>query len=159
MASVRLFLSMAAMRHWPLYQLDIQNAFLHGDLEEEVYLEQPPVFVAQGECRGYVCRLHKALYGLKQSPRAWFGRFSNVVQQYGMIRSESDHSVFYKCSSNKYIYLVVYVDDIVITGDDRDGIAGLKHHLVQHFQVKDLGRLRYFLGIEVAQSKAGVYIS
>jgi hypothetical protein len=65
MASVRLFLSMAAMRHWPLYQLDIKNAFLHGDLEEEVYLEQPPGFVAQGECRGYVCRLHKALYGLK----------------------------------------------------------------------------------------------
>lgn len=133
MASVRLFLSMAAMRHWPLYQLDIKNAFLHGDLEEEVYLEQPPGFVAQGECRGYVCRLHKALYGLKQSPRAWFGRFSNVVQQYGMIRSEADHSVFYKCSSNKYIYLVVYVDDIVITGDDHDGIAGLKQHLVQHF--------------------------
>lgn len=76
-----------------------------------------------------------------------------------MIRSEADHSVFYKCSSNKYIYLVVYVDDIVITGDDHDGIAGLKQHLVQHFQVKDLGRLRYFLGIEVAQSKAGVSIS
>jgi len=159
MASVRLFLSMAAMRHWPLYQFDIKNAFLHGDLEEEVYLEQPPGFVPQGECRGYVCRLHKALYGLKQSPRAWFGRFSNVVQQYGMIRSEADHSVFYKCSPNKYIYLVVYVDDIVIIGDDHDGIARLKHHLVQYFQVKDLGRLRYFLGIEVAQSKAGVSFS
>lgn len=132
MASVRLFLSMAAMRHWPLYQLDIKNAFLHGDLEEEVYLEQPPGFVAQRECRGYVCRLHKALYGLKQSPRAWFGRFSNVVQQYGMIRSEADHSVFYKRSSNKYIYLVVYFDDIVITGDDHDGIAGLKHrHIIE----------------------------
>jgi len=76
-----------------------------------------------------------------------------------MIRSESDHSVFYKCSSNKYIYLVMYIDDIVITGDDHDGIVGLKHHLVQHIQVKDLGQLRYFLGIEVAQSKAGVSIS
>lgn len=158
-ASVRLLLSMAAMRHWPLYQLDIKNAFLHGDLEEEVYMEQPPGFVAQGECSRYVCRLHKALYGLKQSPRAWFGRFSSIVQQYGMIRSEADHSVFYKCSSNKFIYLVVYVDDIVITGNDHDGIAGLKQHLTHHFQTKDLGRLRYFLGIEVAQSKEGISIS
>lgn len=72
-------LSMVVMRQWPLYQLDIKNAFRHGDLEE-VYLEQHPGFVAQEECRGYVCLLYKALYGLKQSSRAWFGRFSNVVQ-------------------------------------------------------------------------------
>ena len=159
MASVRLFLSMAAMNHWPLYQLDIKNAFLHGDLEEEVYMEQPPGFVAQGESR-LVCRLHKSLYGLKQSPRAWFARFSQVIQQFGMVRSEADHSVFYKhSSSNKYIYLVVYVDDIIITGNDYENINNLKQHLFQHFQTKDLGRLRYFLGIEVAQSKAGIAIS
>ena len=66
---------MAAVRSWPLYQLDIKNAFLHGDLAEEVYIEQPPGFVAQGES-GLVCRLRRSLYGLKQSPRAWFGRFS-----------------------------------------------------------------------------------
>ena len=159
MASVRLFLSMAAMRRWSLYQLDIKNAFLHGDLEEEIYMEQPPGFVAQGES-DLVCRLHKSLYGLKQSPRAWFGKFSKIIQQFGMIRCEADHSVFFKCSSlNKYIYLVVYVDDIVITGDDQEGIKELKQHLFKHFQTKDLGRLRYFLGIEVAQSKTGVAIS
>lgn len=82
-----------------------------------------------------------------------------MVQQYGMIRSEVDHYVFYKYSSNKCIYMVVYVDDIVITDDDHDGIVGLKRHLVHHFQVKDLGRLQYFLGIEVAHSKVGVVIS
>ncbi|RVW45619.1 Retrovirus-related Pol polyprotein from transposon TNT 1-94 [Vitis vinifera] len=119
-ASVRLLLSMAAMCSWPLYQLDIKNAFLHGDLVEEVYMEQPPGFVAQGES-GLVCRLRRSLYGLKQSPRAWFSRFSSVVQEFGMLRSTADHSVFYHHNSlGKCIYLVVYVDDIVITGSDQD---------------------------------------
>ncbi|RVW69324.1 Retrovirus-related Pol polyprotein from transposon RE1 [Vitis vinifera] len=119
-ASVRLLLSMAAMCSWPLYQLDIKNAFLHGDLVEEVYMEQPPGFVAQGES-GLVCRLRRSLYGLKQSPRAWFGRFSSVVQEFGMLRSTADHSVFYHHNSlGQCIYLVVYVDDIVITGSDQD---------------------------------------
>ncbi|RVW76641.1 Retrovirus-related Pol polyprotein from transposon TNT 1-94 [Vitis vinifera] len=101
-------------------QLDIKNAFLHGDLAEEVYMEQPPGFVAQGES-GLVCRLRRSLYGLKQSPRAWFSRFSSVVQEFGMLRSTADHSVFYHHNSlGQCIYLVVYVDDIVITGSDQD---------------------------------------
>ena len=97
MASVRLFIAMAALQQWPLYQLDVKNAFLNGDLHKEIYMEQPPGFVAQGESSGLVCRLRKSLYGLKQSPRAWFG---NVVQQFGMTRSEGDHSVFYRHSSD-----------------------------------------------------------
>ncbi|KAJ9687350.1 hypothetical protein PVL29_016010 [Vitis rotundifolia] len=158
-ASVRLLLSMAAMCSWPLYQLDIKNAFLHGDLAEEVYMEQPPGFVAQGES-GLVCRLRRSLYGLKQSPRAWFGRFSFVVQEFGMLRSTADHSVFYHHNSlGQCIYLVVYVDDIVITGSDQDGIQKLKQHLFTHFQTKDLGKLKYFLGIEIAQSSSGVVLS
>ncbi|RVW59645.1 Retrovirus-related Pol polyprotein from transposon RE2 [Vitis vinifera] len=158
-ASVRLLLSMAAMCSWPLYQLDIKNVFLHGDLAEEVYMEQPPGFVAQGES-GLVCRLRRSLYGLKQSPRAWFSRFSSVVQEFGMLRSTADHSVFYHHNSlGQCIYLVVYVDDIVITGSDQDGIQKLKQHLFTHFQTKDLGKLKYFLGIEIAQSSSGVVLS
>ncbi|RVW91983.1 Retrovirus-related Pol polyprotein from transposon TNT 1-94 [Vitis vinifera] len=158
-ASVRLLLSMAAMCSWPLYQLDIKNAFLHGDLAEEVYMEQPPGFVAQGES-GLVCRLRRSLYGLKQSPRVWFSRFSSVVQEFGMLRSTADHSVFYHHNSlGQCIYLVVYVDDIVITGSDQDGIQKLKQHLFTHFQTKDLGKLKYFLGIEIAQSSSGVVLS
>ena len=75
-ASVCLFLS---VRHWPLYQLDIKNVFLHGNLEEEVYMEQPPGFVTQGESSSLICRLRKSLYGLKQSLRAWFGKLSTVI--------------------------------------------------------------------------------
>ncbi|RVW17874.1 Retrovirus-related Pol polyprotein from transposon TNT 1-94 [Vitis vinifera] len=158
-ASVRLLLSMASMCSWPLYQLDIKNAFLHGDLAEEVYMEQPLGFVAQGES-GLVCRLRRSLYGLKQSPRAWFSRFSSVVQEFGMLRSTADHSVFYHHNSlGQCIYLVVYVDDIVITGSDQDGIQKLKQHLFTHFQTKDLGKLKYFLGIEIAQSSSGVVLS
>ncbi|RVW64316.1 Retrovirus-related Pol polyprotein from transposon RE1 [Vitis vinifera] len=124
-ASVRLLLSMAAMRFWPLYQLDIKNVFLHGDLAEEVYMEQPPGFVAQGS-----------------------------------LVYTADHFVFYHHnSSGQCIYLVVYVDDIVITGSDQNGIQKLKQHLFTHFQTKDLGKLKYFLGIEIAQSSSGVVLS
>ncbi|RVW27157.1 Retrovirus-related Pol polyprotein from transposon TNT 1-94 [Vitis vinifera] len=101
-----------------------------------------------------------SLYGLKQSPRAWFSRFSSVVQEFGMLRSTADHSVFYHHNSlGQCIYLVVYVDDIVITGSDQDGIQKLKQHLFTHFQTKDLGKLKYFLGIEIAQSSSGVVLS
>ena len=104
--SVRLLLSMAAMRSWPLFQLDIKNVFLLGDLAEEVYMEQPPSFVAQGES-GLVCKLRHSLYGLKQSPRVWFSRFSSVVQEFDMIRSAIDHSVFL----SSFIYWKVYLLD------------------------------------------------
>ena len=83
-AFVRLLLSMATMCSRPLFQLDIKNVFLHGDLAEKVYMEQPPSFVAQGGS-GLVCKLCRYLYGLKQSPRAWFSRFSSMVQEFGMI--------------------------------------------------------------------------
>ncbi|RVW70571.1 Retrovirus-related Pol polyprotein from transposon RE1 [Vitis vinifera] len=106
--------------------LDIKNAFLHGDLAEEVYMEQPPGFVAQGES-SLVCRLRRSLYGLKQSPRAWFSRFSSVVQEFGMFHSIADHSVFYHHNSSG--------------------------------STKDLGKLKYFLGIEIAQSSFGVVLS
>ncbi|KAK2353155.1 putative mitochondrial protein [Trifolium repens] len=126
---VRLFLAMAAIHHWPLHQLDIKNAFLHGELEEEVYMDQPLGFTIPGNSK-LVCRLRRSLYGLKQSPRAWFGRFSSALIQFGMTRCEADHSVFFLHSSaGQRIFLVVYVDDIVITGDDPDGIQRLKAHL------------------------------
>ena len=97
MIYVRLFISLAATYNWDLHQLDIKNVFLHGDLQEEVYIEQPPRFVVQGEI-GRVCCLQKSLYGLKQSPRAWFGKFSQVVKEFGLQKSKSNYSVFYRNS-------------------------------------------------------------
>ena len=156
--SVRILLSVAVSRSWPLYQLDIKNAFLHGDLKEEVRMDQSPGYVVAGS-EHLVCRLQKALYGLKQSPRAWFDRFSAVVLGYGFQRSTSDHSVFVRHSSNGTIVLIVYVDDIIISGSDSTGIADLKTYLSKHFHTKDLGALRYFLGIEVARSSQGIFLS
>ena len=144
MTSVRLFISLAATHNWDLHQLDIKNVFLHGNLQDEVYMEQPLGFVGQGEIRK-VCRLRKSLYGLKQSPRAWFSKFSHAVEKFGLQKSKSDHSVFYWNSSSGIILLVVYVDDIVITGSDSTGISSLKSFLHGQFHTKDLERLRYFL--------------
>ena len=107
-----------------------------------------------------VCKLRRSLYGLKQSHRAWFGQFSSVVQKFGMTQSRTDHSVFYHhTSSRQCIYLIVYEDDIVITGNDQDGIQRLKQHLFNHFQTKDLGKLKYFPRIEIAQFKSSVVMS
>ena len=121
-------------------------------------MKKPLGFVAQGEI-GKVCRLRKSLYGLKQSPRAWFGKFSQAVEEFGMQKSKSDHSVFYKKSSSCIILLVVYVDDIVITGSHSKGISSLKSFLQSQFHTKNLRMLRCFLGIEVMRSKNGIFLS
>ena len=128
MTYVRLFISLATTYKWDLHQLDIKNVFLHDDLWEEVYMEQPPGFVTQGEI-GKVCRLQKSLYGLKQSPRAWFGKFSQVVEEFVMQKSKSDNFVLYRNSSSSIILLVVYVNDIVITESDSKVISSLKSFL------------------------------
>ncbi|KAJ9678523.1 hypothetical protein PVL29_020646 [Vitis rotundifolia] len=143
--SVRLFISIAVSQQWMIHQLDIKNVFLHGDQEEEVYMEQPPGFVAQGE------------YG--KSPCAWFGKFSKEIQAFGMNKSKKDHSVFYKKSTASIILLVVYVDDIVITGNNHAGIFYLKAFMYSKFHTKDLGELKYFLGIEISRSKKGMFLS
>ena len=158
MTSVRLFISLTATYHWDLHQLDIKNVFLHGDLQEEVYMEQPPRLVDQGEI-GKVCRLRKSLYGLKQSPHVWFGKFSQGIKEFGMQKSKFDHFVFYRNLSSSIILLIVYVDDIVITGSYSKEISSLKSFLQSQFHTKDLGMLRYFLGIEVMRSKHEIFLS
>ena len=158
MNSIRVLLSLAANLSWPLLQLDVKNAFLHGDLQEEVYMTMPPGFkLADGH--NFVCKLNKALYGLKQSPRAWFERFSSAMKRVGYTQSQADHTLFIKRCNNRTTALIVYVDDIVVTGDDQEEIHRLKTFLGTEFETKDLGSLRYFLGIEVCRSKRGVFIS
>ncbi|XP_022151717.1 uncharacterized protein LOC111019632 [Momordica charantia] len=101
-----------------------------------------------------VCKLKKSLYGLKPSPRAWFERFEKAVTSYGFLQSQADHNIFYKHSGNdKMVVLIVYVDDIILTGNDVDGLACLKKRLASEFQIKNLGTLKYFLGMKFARSK------
>ena len=116
--SICTFLSIDLNYDWPLHQLDVKNVFLNKDLEEKVFMNLPPGFEDRfGPNK--VCRLKKSLYGLKQSPRAWFERFGKVVKGCGYCQSEVDHTMFYKHSKAiKLAILNVYVDDIVLTGDD-----------------------------------------
>jgi transposase InsO family protein len=158
MNSVRTLLSCAVNFDWNIYQMDVKNAFLHGDLQEEVYMHIPPGFNTN-QTTGKVLRLYRSLYGLKQSPRAWFDRFRRAILKKGYCQSNADHTLFYKRNIGKITILIVYVDDIVITGDDHEEIAHLKKHLAQEFEVKDLGQLRYFLGIEVSRGPKGIFIS
>lgn len=118
----------------------------------------PPGF--EGNTGNKVCKLKKALYGLKQSPRAWFGRFTKVMKESGYKQSQGDHTLFFKHSSEGGVTaLLVYVDDIIVTGNDEKEKRDLKGRLVKEFEIKELGRLKYFLGIEVAYSKQGIFIS
>ncbi|GJU37419.1 putative RNA-directed DNA polymerase [Tanacetum coccineum] len=155
--TIRILISLAANQEWPLHQFDVKNAFLNGNLEEEVYMELPPG-VMNSE-KGKVCKLKKALYGLKQSPRAWFGRFTKSMKAFGYRQSNSDHTLFVKRKAGKLTALIVYVDDMVVTGDDTEEIEALKNYLSQEFEMKDLGQLKYFLGIEVARSIQGISMS
>jgi hypothetical protein len=158
MGTVRTLISCAVNFGWTLHQLDVKNAFLHGDLKEEVYMEIPHGF-ANSQTVGKVCRLKKSLYDLKQSPRAWFDRFRRAVCGMGYSQCNADHTVFFKHRESSITILAVYVDDIVITGDDIEEIKCLKEKLGKAFEVKDLGPLCYFLGIEVARSSKGIVLS
>ena len=115
-------------------------------------MELPPSFKLNNR-DDKVCRSKKSLYGLKQSPRAWFGRFSKAVRHHGYKQAQADHTLFYKRQPTRITILIVYVDDIVLTGDDKKEIQGIKEKLAAEFELKDLGSLRYFLGMEVARNK------
>ncbi|KAK2414048.1 putative mitochondrial protein [Trifolium repens] len=156
--TVRILLSLAANLDWPLHQLDVKNAFLNGDLEEEVYMDIPPGF--EDRFGSNVCKLNKSLYGLKQSPRAWFEKFTQSMKKQGYIQGQADHTLFTKFSQDgKIAVLIVYVDDIVLTGNDTDEMGRVKEKLAVDFEIKDLGSMRYFLGMEVARSKDGIVVS
>lgn len=157
--SIRVLLSLAVNSNWLLHQLDVKNAFLNGDLEEEVFMSPPPGFEKSFE-GGKVCKLKKSLYGLKQSPRAWFERFGKVIKHNGYTQSQADHTMFYKHSKEgKVAILIVYVDDIVLTGSDHCELEALKKKLAEEFEIKDLGALKYFLGMEFARSKEGIFVN
>jgi Reverse transcriptase (RNA-dependent DNA polymerase) len=156
--SVRILLSLAANFNWSLHQFDVKNIFLHGDLKEEIYMEIPPGY----ECGGTTnkaCKLEKALYALKQSPRAWFGRFCKAMKDYGYSQGDSDHTMFFKRNEGKIIILIVYVDDMIITGDDKAEIERLELKLSKEFDMKNLGGLKYFLGIEVSRTRTCIFLS
>ncbi|WKA08959.1 hypothetical protein VitviT2T_026639 [Vitis vinifera] len=155
-SSVRALLAVAAARKWDLFQMDVKNAFLNGDLSEEVYMQPPPGLSIESN---KVCHLRRALYGLKQAPRAWFAKFSSTIFRLGYTASPYNSALFLRRTDKGTILLLLYVDDMIITGDDLSGIQELKDFLSQQFEMKDLGHLSYFLGLEITHSTDGLYIT
>ncbi|RVW45682.1 Retrovirus-related Pol polyprotein from transposon RE2 [Vitis vinifera] len=156
MTTVRAFLAIAASKNWELHQMDVHNAFLHGDLEEEVYMKLPPGFERSDP--NLVCRLRKSLYGLKQAPRCWFAKLVTTLKGYGFLQSYFDYSLFTYTKGNVQINVLVYIDDLIISGNDSAALKTFKAYLSDCFKMKDLGILKYFLGIEVARSSAGLFL-
>lgn len=156
--TIRTVLSLAVTRRWTLRQLDVQNAFLHGELHETVYLRQPPGFVDPTK-PDHLCLLHKSLYGLKQAPRAWFHRLTKALQALGFRGSTTDPSLFIYLSKGTILYMLVYVDDIILTGNNSNAIDHVIKNLSQTFAIQDLGTLSYFLGIEVVHRNSDVILS
>ncbi|PKI51293.1 hypothetical protein CRG98_028322 [Punica granatum] len=146
-APMLIVLTLADVWNWPVQQLDVKNAFLHGDLDVPVYMEQPPGF--RDDARpGHVCLLRRALYGLKQAPETWFERFSDFLTQYGFLCISADSSLFVFHQEHHIKVLLLYVDDIVVTGDSASLLADLIIALGHAFSMKDLGPLHCFLGVE-----------
>jgi len=118
-----------------------------------------PLGFTDGLQRNAVCRLRKALYGLKQFPRAWFGRFTTAMKRYSYKQSNSDHTLFLKTRGKLVTCLIIYVDDMILTGNDSEEMESLRKKLFEEFEMKDLGELRYFFGIEVLRTEDEVFIS
>ncbi|KAM1031938.1 hypothetical protein ACFX2I_035575 [Malus domestica] len=158
MTSVRVVISLAACQGWKLWQLDVKNAFLYGDLDKDIYMQQPAGYVSQTN-PGYVCKLKKALYGLKQAPRAWYGKIAEFLQFCGYRASDSYSSLFVKKHGNLHMVVLLYVDDMIVTGSDENEIAKLRAELSTRFDMKNLGELSHFLGLEVQNMANGIFMS
>jgi hypothetical protein len=155
-STVRTLLAVASVKNWSLTQLDVNNAFLHEDLAKEVYMALPPGFPSKEATTNLVCKLNKLLYGLKQASRQWFAKFSSTIIKHGFVQSKSDYSLFTRTQGTVFITLLVYVDDILIASNDMPSVNALKDSLHVEFKLKDLGNLKYFLGLEVARLAKGI---
>jgi hypothetical protein len=148
MITIRTIIVITIAKGWLLHQMDVKNVFLHGDLQEEVYMEQPPGYVDQTH-PNLVYRLKKVLYSLKQAPRTWSDKIGQYLITSGFQTSNVNFSLYVKKTDHGIVVIVIYVDDLIITRDSDINIFDLKKLLKQKFEMKDLGELRYFLSIDV----------
>jgi len=150
--TIRSVLSIVASEELYLEQLDVKTAFLHGDLEEEIYMHQPEGFSEKGKDK-MVCRLKKSLYGLKQAPRQWYRKFESFMHKEDFQKCNADHCCFFKRYKSSYIILLLYVDDMLVAGSDMNEIKNLKIQLSKEFDMKDLGTAKKILGMQITRDK------
>ncbi|KAJ0435796.1 putative RNA-directed DNA polymerase [Helianthus annuus] len=156
--TIRTVLSLATSRSWQIHQLDVKNAFLHGHLKETVYMFQPPGFTSASHPK-HVCKLNRSLYGLKQAPRAWYQRFAGYISKCGFNSSVCDSSLFIYKKGDQMAYLLLYVDDIILTASSASLLKSIINSLSTEFKMTDLGPLHHFLGIAVEKQKHGIFLS
>lgn len=137
MGTIRALLGLVDAKGWEVHQMDVQNAFLHGDLQEEVYMKLPPGFTHSDPTK--LCRLRKLLYGIRQAPRCWFEKLANALTEFGFGQSYSDYSIFYYTKDSKKLRVLIYVDDLVLASNDLHLLTKFKEYLGQCFKMKDEG--------------------
>ena len=157
MDTIRLLLAVAAHKNWKVFQMDVKSAFLNGDLQEEIYVEQPAGFVVQGE-EDKVYMLKKTLYGLKHAPRAWYGRIDDYLTGFGFQKSLSESTLYVKKIDDDVLIVSLYVDDLLVTGSNLQQIERFKQDMMQAFEMSDLGLMSFFLGMEIKQSRGVIFI-
>jgi hypothetical protein len=158
MTTVRVLLAVATAKGSHLHQMDVKNALVQGELEEQVYMVQPPGFHSKTN-NSVVCRLKQSLYGLKQAPGAWNTKITQELCKISFETSNADYLLFVRKTRLGPICILLYIDDLIITGADLNKINRVKHELAASLDMKDLGDLHYFLGIEVIRSLEGILIS
>jgi hypothetical protein len=155
--SIRTIIALATKMKWKLHQMDVKTAFLNGVIEQEVYIEQPQGFEVEDR-KSHVCKLKKSLYGLKQAPRAWYGRIDSFLTSLGFTKSKADSNLYFKVMNDEPVILLLYVDDLFLTGEEKF-ITECKKRLASKFEMKDLGLMHYFLGLEVWQSPERIFLN
>ncbi|KAG8492061.1 hypothetical protein CXB51_015688 [Gossypium anomalum] len=155
-SSIRALLGIVAMHDLELEQLDVKTVFLHGELEEYIYMQQPEGFTVS-EKEDYFCLLKKSLYGLQQSPRQWYKRFDSFMTSHDCKRSSFDSCVYFKKNSDgSFVYLLLYVDDMLIAAKDKGEIRKVKAQLSKEFEMKDLGPAKKILGMEILRDRKAI---
>ena len=138
--------------------MDVKTAFLNGELEEEIYMEQPEGFIASGQ-ENKVCKLVKSLYGLKQAPKQWHQKFDQVMMESGFRINECDKCIYVKNTTHGYVILCLYVDDMLIIGSDDKIIRSTKDMLKSRFDMKDMGLADVILGVKITRTQSGLILS
>ncbi|KAK8934250.1 hypothetical protein KSP39_PZI014288 [Platanthera zijinensis] len=157
--TIRLIIALTAHYGWTIMQMDAVAVYLNGYLEEDVYIEQPPGYVVKDKEKK-VCKLRKALYGLKQGARAWNGRIDTFLQKHGYVKCAYEYALYMKVEKNGDIMILcLYVDVMIFTGSNPVMFEEFKRLMKEEFEMTDLGKLSYFLGVEVQQREDGIFIA